>query len=245
MNKKKFYGKGLPNLNPSQLKGSFIVIEGGDGAGRTTQIFLLKDYLEGKGLATMVIGLKRSELVGAELREAMEGNTLCPLTLSLFYATDLADQLEKVVIPALKAGFVVIADRYIYTLMARDIVRGGDPAWLKDVYGFAPVPDLVIYLKASAQFLAERSLQKKGTLDYWESGMDIQRSGDTYQCFVSYQRRLNAEYMRMVKDFGLRTVDANSSPLDVATAIHAIIDETIKLLRRPVLHPTLGAAPRF
>ena len=122
----KFYGKGLPNVNVDELTGKLIAIEGADGSGRSTQIRLLTDFLEGRGYATINVGLKRSNLVSAELDQAMQGNVLSPVTLSLFYATDFADQLENNIIPALKAGFIVLADRYIYTLMARDILRGGN-----------------------------------------------------------------------------------------------------------------------
>jgi dTMP kinase len=124
MKPKRFYGKGLPGVDPALIKGTLIVIEGSDGAGRSTQIDFLQNWLERKGYPTVVVGLKRSELVGEALAEAMKGNTLTATTLKLFYATDFADQLERVIIPSLKAGFVVLADRYIYTLMARDIVRG-------------------------------------------------------------------------------------------------------------------------
>jgi dTMP kinase len=182
----------------------------------------LRDSLERLGYPTVEIGLKRSALVGAELQEAMQGNILCPLTLSLFYATDLADQIESNIIPALRAGFVVVADRYIYTLMARDLVRGASMSWLRQVYGFALVPDLVIHLKVRPAILAERSFQKDGQLDYWESGMDIQRSGDMYQCFVRYQNRIGRAYARMSKEYGFSTVDGSGEPMAVHRAIRDI-----------------------
>src|SRR5271163_265248 len=186
MKSKHFYGKGLPNVDPSLLKGNLIVIEGSDGAGRSTQIGLLQNWLERKGYPTVVVGLKRSELVGEALAAAMQGNTLNALTLNLFYATDFADQLERVILPSLKAGFVVLADRYIFTLMARDIVRGSSMEWLRKIYGFALVPDAVFYLNASPRTLAERNFRKSGYLDYWESGMDIQRVGGMYDNFIKY-----------------------------------------------------------
>jgi len=124
---KRFYAKGLPDIDLSQLKGKLIVIEGAAGSGRSTQIAMLRDWLERLGFPTAEIGLKRSTLVGRELEEVKRGNILSPLTFSLFYATDFADQLENIIIPALRADFIVLADRYIYTLMARDIVRGVDP----------------------------------------------------------------------------------------------------------------------
>jgi dTMP kinase len=163
---KRFYGQGLPNIDPSLLKGKLIVIEGADGSGRSTQISILRDWLERIGYPTVEIGLKRSMLVGRALEQAKQGNILSPLTFSLFYATDFADQLENIILPALRADFIVLADRYIYTLMARDIVRGVDTAWVKEVYGIALVPDAVFYLQVSPQELAERNFRKSGMLDY-------------------------------------------------------------------------------
>ena len=144
-----FYGEGIPGISPQALTGRLIVIEGADGSGRSTQIELLRDYLENLGHATVNVGLRRSTLVSEELKEAKAGNVLGEITRSLFYATDFADQLENNIIPALKAGFFVLADRYIYTLMARDLVRGADEKWLKNLYGIALVPDAVFYLKVS------------------------------------------------------------------------------------------------
>ena len=230
MGSKRFYGHGLPELDLNQLKGTLIVIEGGDGAGRTTQCQLLRDAIERLGYPAIEVGLKRSRLVGRDLAEAMRSNVLCPRTLGLFYATDFADQLETVTIPALRAGFVVIADRYIYTLMARDIVRGADPKWIRGVYGFALVPDLVFYLKVSPRILAERSLQKSGVLNYWESGMDIQRSGDMHQCFIYYQNRLFQQFSLMKDEFTFVMVNGNRD----AMHIHREMQDTVaKLLESP------------
>src|SRR5271165_445592 len=143
---RRFYGHGIPKVELERAAGKLIVVEGADGSGRSTQIAMLVQWLEGTGHATTQVGLKRSTLVSAELEKAQEGNVLSRTTLSLFYATDFADQLENIIVPALKAGFIVLADRYIYTLMARDLVRGMDEKWLKNLYGIAPEPDAVFYL---------------------------------------------------------------------------------------------------
>ncbi len=222
----KFYGKGLPNVNVDELTGKLIAIEGADGSGRSTQIRLLTDFLEGRGYATINVGLKRSNLVSAELDQAMQGNVLSPVTLSLFYATDFADQLENNIIPALKAGFIVLADRYIYTLMARDILRGGNSEWLKTLYSIAIVPDGVFYLDVSAAFLIERTLQKKNSLDYWESGMDIRLSRDIFDSFIKYQRKLKAEFQRMKEIYHFEVINGNRSP----KAIHADLQKRVELL---------------
>jgi dTMP kinase len=221
LNGKRFYGRGLPGTDPASLGGKLIVIEGADGSGRTTQIGLLSEWLERLGYATVQVGLKRSRLVGRELDEAMQGNTLSPITLSLFYATDFADQLENDIIPALRSGFVVLADRYIYTLMARDIARGVDRDWVRDIYGIALVPDAVFYLKTPPEVLAERSFRNKGGLDYWESGMDIQRSGNMYECFIKYQRKIQGIFQELQPVYGLETVNGNRAPATIARELSA------------------------
>jgi dTMP kinase len=227
MKSKRFYGKGLPNVDPALLKGHLIVIEGSDGAGRSTQIGSLLNWLERKGFPTVVVGLKRSELVGEALAEAMKGNTLNAITLNLFYATDFADQLERVIIPALKAGFTVLADRYIYTLMARDIVRGSSTDWLKEIYGFALVPDAVFYLNVSPKILAERNFSKRGFLDYWESGMDIQRVGGMYDNFIKYQARLHKVFETLHKEFGFTTIQGSRSAFSIAKEIRGKVEKIL------------------
>jgi len=212
---KHYYGRGLPGVSPAELKGLLIVVEGPDGSGRSMQSALLRDWLGRLGYPTTEVGLKRSGLVGAELNQAMGGNTLHPLTLSLFYATDFADQLENSIVPSLRAGFIVVADRYIYTLMARDIVRGVDSDWVKDMYGLALVPDVRIYLDVPPKTLAERSFRKRGVLDYWESGMDIQRSGDLYQCFIRYQNDIRREFRSIIKQYEFAVIDGNRDALAV------------------------------
>jgi dTMP kinase len=220
---KRFYGNGLPNVDLSLLQGKLIVIEGADGSGRSTQIALLRNWLERLGYPTAEIGLKRSTLVGRELEEVKRGNILSPLTFSLFYATDFADQLENIIIPALQADFVVLADRYIHTLMARDIVRGVDPEWVHEMYSIALVPDAVFYLKVSPQELAERNFRKNGMLDYWESGMDIQRSGDMFDCFIRYQRQMQKLFLAMQRIYGFEIINANRSPQPISQDLRARI----------------------
>jgi dTMP kinase len=226
---KRFYGKGLPNVELALLKGKLIVIEGADGSGRSTQIALLRNWLERLGYPTAEIGLKRSTLVGRELEEVKRGNILSPLTFSLFYATDFADQLENIIIPALQADFIVLADRYIYTLMARDIVRGVDPEWVKEMYSIALVPDAVFYLRVSPRELAERNFRKNGMLDYWESGMDIQRSGDMYDCFVRYQRQMQKLFLAMQRIYGFEIINANRSPRPISRDLRERIEPTLGL----------------
>ena len=152
-----FFGQELPNIDLDELKGKLIVLEGTDGVGRSTQIGLLKQWLENHGHAVLDTGMTRSALAGKRLKQAKEGHTLGPITMSLFYATDFADRLENEIIPALRAGFIVLTDRYIYSLMARAIVRGNDPEWLREVYGFALKPDAIFYLRLSVDDLSRES----------------------------------------------------------------------------------------
>lgn len=207
----KFYGDGIPLVNPATLKGVFIVVEGPDCSGRSTQVELLRSHLERKGHAVEDVGLKRSALISFELEIAKNKHEISPRTLTLFYATDFADQLENKIIPALQAGYVVIADRYIYTLMARDIVRGANPEWLQSIYGIALVPDVVFFLKTSPQLLLERAFAKYGALTYWESGMDLHISREWYPCFIGYQRRLAAQYMLLGEKYGFEIINGNRS----------------------------------
>ncbi len=209
--RRRFYGHGIPGVEPVELVGKLIVVEGADGSGRSTQIARLVDWLEISGHATVQVGLKRSTLVSEELERAQEGNILSRTTLGLFYATDFADQLENIILPALKAGFIVLADRYIYTLMARDMVRGMDEAWLKNLYGIALEPDAVFYLEVEAEELVQRNLSKNATLDYWESGMDLGFSRDMFDSFVNYQTAMQLAFRSLQKSYGFMIVNSNRS----------------------------------
>jgi len=208
---RRFYGHGIPNVRLEELAGKLIAVEGADGSGRSTQIARLVDWLETSGHATVQVGLKRSTLVSAELEKAQEGNILSRTTLSLFYATDFADQLENIILPALKGGLIVLADRYIYTLMARDMVRGMDEAWLKNLYGIALEPDAVFYLEVGAEELVQRNLSKKAALDYWESGMDLGLSRDMFDSFLKYQMDMQTVFRKLQETYGFTIVDGNRS----------------------------------
>jgi len=208
---RRFYGHGIPGVTLEQLAGKLIVVEGADGSGRSTQIEMLVEWMEGSGHATVQVGLKRSTLVSEELEQAQEGNILSRTTLSLFYATDFADQLENIILPALKAGFVVLADRYIYTLMARDMVRGMDEAWLKNLYGIAVEPDTVFYLQVPPEELVQRTFAKNASLDYWESGMDLGLSRDMFDSFMKYQMVMQKAFRRLQQSYEFTIVDGMRS----------------------------------
>jgi dTMP kinase len=221
-----FFGEGLPGINLEELKGKLIVLEGTDGVGRSTHISLLKQWLENHGHAVLDTGMTRSALAGKRLKQAKEGHTLGGITMSLFYATDFADRLENEIIPALRAGFIVLTDRYIYSLIARAIVRGSDPEWLREVYGFALKPDAIFYLRVKIDDLVTRVLQSRG-FDYWESGMDMHMGEDMYESFVRYQKWLLAEFDKMVETFGFEIVDASGSVEEVFEHLRERVDRVI------------------
>jgi dTMP kinase len=207
-----FYDEGLPGVDVAALVGKLIVIEGPDGVGRSTQINLLRTWLEHSGHAVMDTGMARSALVGKTIKQAKQGNTLGPLTLSLFYATDFADRLENEIIPALRAGFVVLTDRYIYSSIARAAARGNDPAWIRQVFGFALRPHAIYYMRASVQDLLPRVVYARGGFDYWESGMDVRFGKDLYESFVRYQTRVIRALDGMARRYSFEIVDASRSP---------------------------------
>jgi dTMP kinase len=226
---RRFYGHGIPQVKAEQLAGKLIVVEGADGSGRSTQIVRLVNWLETNGHPTVQVGLKRSSLVSAELEKAQEGNVLSRTTLALFYATDFADQLENIILPSLKSGFIVLADRYIYTLMARDMVRGMDEKWLKNLYGIAPEPDGVFYLSVEPAELVQRNLSKTATLDYWESGLDLGLSRDVFDSFLKYQTAMQDTFRKLQKTYNFDIVDANKSmdsiTKELRKKIAAILEE--------------------
>ena len=205
-----FYGPGLPYLPLEEYPGKIIAIEGTDGAGRSTQIRLLREWLEVQGYGVLETGWTRSLLMRPTIDLAKASNTLNKLTFVLLYATDFADRLEKEIIPALKAGFIVLADRYIFTAIARARVRGVDRTWLRSLYGFAIAPHLVFYLKIDIDTLTRRVLQSRG-MDFWESGMDLKLADDIYDSFRTYQGKLLREYASMAEEFGFRVLDARHS----------------------------------
>ncbi|MBE3099808.1 MAG: thymidylate kinase [Planctomycetes bacterium] len=208
----KYYGRGLPYLPIEDYPGRIIAIEGTDGVGRSTQIRLLREWLEIQGYGVVETGWTRSPLMQPTIDLAKASNTLNKLTFVLLYATDFADRLEKEIVPALKAGFIVLSDRYIFTALARAGVRGVDRAWLRNLYGFAIAPHLVFYVKVDVDTLIRRVLQARG-MDFWESGMDMKSGDDIYDSFRTYQGKLLREYNLLAEEFGFRVLDGRQ-PVD-------------------------------
>ncbi len=204
-----FYGIDAIHLEERDelLPGRLIVIEGTDGVGRSTQMHLLRPWLESSGYAVVDTEMTRSELVGMGLKQAKEGHTLGPITLNLFYATDFVDRFESQILPALRAGFIVLTDRYIYSLMARALVRDADPHWIRSIFGLALVPDAVFYLRIGVDDLIPRVLQRGG-FDHWESGMDMRLGEDLFDSFVNYQERMLEQFDNMAQEYGFEVIDA-------------------------------------
>ena len=220
-----WYGDGMPGVSLEDLTGWLIVIEGTDGAGRTTHIDRLRLELERAGYAVAETGLTRSDLASRGIRQAKRGNTLGANAFNLFYATDFADRLQHQILPALRAGFVMLTDRYIYSLIARAIVRGADPEWIRQVYGFAPKPDAVFYLRIEIPDLVPRVLTSGG-FDYWESGMDIRMGADLYDSFVKYQSALIGQFDRLAQEDGFDVIDATRT----VDEIHGYLWEKVSAL---------------
>ncbi len=229
---KKCYGSAPPGLPLKVLTGKLVVIEGPDSSGRTTHVEMLSNWLEVEGYAVVQIGLRGSELVAPELESAREGNTLSPRTMSLFYATDFYDQLENKIVPALRAGAIVLCDRYIFTLMARDLVRGAELQWVSNLYSKAIVPDYLFFLQASTSTLLDRRLTDHPDLDYWESGMDLGISRDWHESFHRYQGRMRTQFQLLAREFGFETINANRSIAAVNRDLKNRLQVLLKRKRR-------------
>ena len=223
----RYYGNGISYLQDNGIKGRLIVIEGPDASGRSTQITMITSHLEANGHAVLNTGLRRSELIGEGILEAKRNLMLGKRTLSLFYAADFADQLENKIIPALRAGYIVLADRYIYTLMARDAVRGINRRWSHNLFGFAVKPDLVYYLDVDPNELVHRVFQKNSSLDYYESGADLRLSEDMLESFLKYQRLIGKEFQRMQKWYGIVPINGNRTVVEINSELQ---DRIIKAI---------------
>lgn len=235
----RYFGDGLTYLNPSDLRGKLIVIEGTDGVGRSTHIEMLQEWLEVQGYGVITTGWTRSNLMSKTIEAAKGGNILDRWSLSLLYATDFADRLEHQIIPALRSGFVVLADRYIYTALARDFVRSGNRKWIRDVFGFALIPDLVCYMRIDVETLALRVIETTG-MNYWESGMDLRLGADLYDSFKKYQSLLIKEFDSMAEEFCFEVVDARKSPEEIQEELRSKILPVLQFHRQqsgPLVSP--------
>jgi dTMP kinase len=228
-----YYGKkGFPEVDLNELKGKLIVIEGTDGVGRSTHIGLLKQWLENNGHAVLDTGMTRSALAGEGLKVAKTGHTLGWLTMTLFYATDFADRLENEMIPALRAGFIVLTDRYIFSQMSRALLRGADREWVNRVFDFALKPDLVLYLRVGIEDLITRVIQHSG-FNYWESGMDLHLGEDMYESFVEYQTRMLREFDNMATEYNFQLIEASQNIEEVFEQIKSRVEPLLITSKSP------------
>ena len=232
-----FYGHPLAGLQDDDLPGRLIVIEGPDGVGRSTQTALLREWLEANGFAVYSSGLKRSELAARGIAEAKQGHTLGPITLGLFYAADYFDRLEREILPALRAGFVVLTDRYVYSLMARAMVRGVDKEWLKRLYGCALVPDAVFYLRCQVEDLVPRVLGSRG-FDFWESGIDFVGTSDYFEGYSRYQQNMLDTFDAMSQEYGFVNIDATQGIRDTFLSLKEAVAEIVAELKPSRVPPS-------
>ena len=206
-----FYGEALVGFDPSEISGNLIVIEGMDGSGRSTQIALLQEWLESEGFAVQTSGLRRSNLVGRDIDELLAKNAVTRLTLALMYATDFFDQVEHRVLPALRSGTVVLADRFIFTLVARGVVRGINRDYLNGLYAMALRPHLTFWLNVRPETAFAREFKKAQAISYWEAGRDMSLSHDLYWSFIRYQTMIKREFEVMAKKYSFIELDGEAS----------------------------------
>ena len=206
-------------------EGLLVVIEGTDGSGKSTQLELLKKSLQDQSYGVMVSEWKTSRLIADVIDDAKDRNLLNATTYSLLYAADFADRLENQIIPALKSGFIVLLDRYYYTALARDVVRGQNIDWVKNLYDYAPEPDLVFYLDMPVDVLLKRIIGTTG-LDFYESGRDVGFSTDFYKSFEIYQNKCLEQYDKMKKEYSFISIDGTKK----IPAIHKIMNSEVQKL---------------
>ncbi len=222
-----FFGEPLVGLDPTELAGSLIVIEGMDGSGRSTQIALLQEWLESEGFSVQTSGLRRSNLVGRDIDELLAKNAVTRLTLALMYATDFFDQLEHRIVPALRSGAVVLADRFIFTLIARGVVRGINRDYLTGLYAMALRPHLTFWLNVRPETAFAREFKKAQAISYWEAGRDMSLSHDLYWSFVRYQTMIKRELENMAKKNAFIELDGEASVSSVNKQLRQRIGEQL------------------
>ena len=193
--------------------GRLVAVEGLDGSGKSTQIYLLKRWLEQQRLKVYFSEWNSSELVKAATSKGKKRELLTPTTFSLIHATDFADRYERHLVPLLRAGYIVLCDRYIFTSFARDAVRGCDRDWVKQMYSFARIPDIVFYFRLELETALGRILEGRPELKYFEAGMDLGLSPDPVQSFRIFQERVMGQYDRLATEYGFTVLDADDDSI--------------------------------
>ncbi len=213
---------------PHPYPGRLIAVEGIDGSGKSTQLVLLERWLRAQGYPVRFTEWNSSRLVRQSLRRGKKKNLLTPTTFSLLHAVDFADRLTYNILPPLKAGMIVLSDRYAYTAFARDVARGVHPEWVREVYSFALRPDLTIYFRVPIQVSLERLLAGRAKLKYHEAGMDLGLSSDPVESFALFQERVLKLYDELVVEFGMRTIDATAEILDQQRQVRRMVREVLR-----------------
>src|SRR6202451_591611 len=221
----------MKNFAQMGLPGRLIAVEGLDGSGKSTQIYLLKRWLELQGLKVFFSEWNSSELVKSATSKDKKRELLTPTTFSLIHATDFADRYERQLVPLLRAGYVVLCDRYIFTAFARDTVRGCPPEWVRGIYNFAALPDLVFFFKAPLEISLQRILDGRPQLKYFEAGMDMQLSTDPYESFRIFQGRILEQYLSMSTEFNFLGLDANQLVEAQQTTVRELVSQRINLAK--------------
>jgi dTMP kinase len=217
------------------LPGKLFIVEGIDGSGKSTQLDLLSKWLIGQGFCVAFSEWNSSPLVKATTKKGKKKQMLTPTSFSLIHTADFADRLERQILPALKAGAIVLADRYIYTAFGRDVARGVSPEWVRKVYAFAVKPTVAFYFHVPLEESLRRILGGRPKLKYYEAGLDIGLSDDAYESFALFQGRILEEYDKMVDEFGLTVIDATLPLVEQQEMVRAIIT--------PLLAGALRAEP--
>ncbi len=227
-----------------KFAGKLIVVEGIDGSGKSTQLNLLKTFLESEGYDVSFTEWNSSPLVKDTTKRGKKKNLFTPTTFSLIHATDFADRHERSILPPLQAGLIVLADRYAYTAFARDAARGCDPAWLRNLYDFATRPDLSLYFRVDIDTSVARIMGGRMQLKYHEAGMDLQLSPDPIQSFRMFQTTVLSSYDRITEEFGLTVIDAKRSVVEQQREVRKLVKPLLKGLRRSmtVRSPRVSAA---
>ena len=226
--------------------GRLIAVEGLDGSGKSTQIYLLKRWLELQGHKVYFSEWNSSEIVKAATSKGKKRELLSPTTFSLIHATDFADRYERHLVPLLRAGYIVLCDRYIFTAFARDVVRGCPPEWVRGIYNFAALPDLTFFFKASLEVSLNRILDGRPQLKYFEAGMDLRLSTDPYESFRIFQGRILEQYLAMSAEFKFTVIDANQSVEDQQNLVRDLLSDRIDLgkFKGNGVYPARASTPR-
>jgi len=211
--------------------GRLIAVEGLDGSGKSTQIYLLKRWLEAEGVKVYFSEWNSSELVKSATSKGKKRELLTPTTFSLIHATDFADRYERHLLPLLRAGYVVLCDRYIFTAFARDVVRGCPPKWVRGIYNFAALPDIVFFFKADLEVSLNRILEGRPKLKFFEAGMDLRLSADPYESFRIFQGRILEQYLALAGEFKFTVIDANQHVEKQQPFVRKVVGERINLAR--------------